>query len=114
MSLEKYLRSTANDDDFSSSAEISEIIRLAKLDLQQGILIAQLFYWCCQYCPKRKFLQKLIELGKKTETERFPLGSAFLVLLVTQTEKGLAKRVFKFKTQAGSNCLIGLFQMANS
>ena len=112
MSTEEYLTSSANIDEFSSSSEIAEIIRLAKLDLQEGIMISQLVFWCCQYYPRKKSLQKLIELGMKTEAESIYRNSPFVLITLTESEKSVVKSVFDFQTPIGFNCLIILFQMA--
>ena len=94
--MKKYLRLSVNFEKFSSSAEIPEIVRLARLDLQKRIRIADLVLWCCRYYPRKKALRKLIELGKDTETE-----------------ENVAKSVFEFQDNEGFNCLITLFHVAN-
>ena len=90
-----YLRYSADFEEFSSSAKIEVMLELAKLDLQKGTTIAELVFACCQLFPKKEALQKLIELGKQSETGR-----------------EVAKSVLEFQDHTGSSCLTITFDMA--
>ena len=95
MSTFEYLESSANFAEFSSSVEIPELERVTKLDLANGITIAELVFWCCFFFPKKEALRKLIGLGKQIQTEDIVI-----------------KRIFEFQHQNGFSCLMCLFQMA--
>ena len=91
-----YLYKSANYKEFSSSAKIEVMLELAKLDLQKGTTIPELIFACCQFFPRQEALEKLIELGKQSETD-----------------KEVAKSVLEFQHQTGHSCLIVTFNMAN-
>ena len=95
-SLRKYLKQSANYKEFSSSAEISKVLELAELDLKKGTSIGKLVYRCCRRFPKKEALEKLIEVAKRTESERNVVDS-----------------VFDYEDQNGYSCMITLFEMAN-
>ena len=90
-----YLSWSANFEKFSTSAETSKLLKLAKLDLQKGSTIPQLVFSCCQFFAEKVAVESLIDLGKETETEEKVIES-----------------VFQFQDHEGTNCLIGLFKMA--
>ena len=89
-----YLVSSANFKEFSSSAEIPIMIKLAKLDLYKGTTIPELIFTCCRFFPTKNALQQLIQLG------------------MNQSEEKMVKSVFDFKDYQDSNCLTGLFCLA--
>ena len=93
MSTLNYLQSLVYFADLSSSDEIQEIIRLAKLDVQSGTKIAELVSLCCSFYPKQEALQKLVDFGQ-------------------ETEENVVEGIFEFQDENGVNCLINLFQMA--
>ena len=76
----KYLYLSADYKEFSSSAEISTLVKLAKLDLQKGTTIAELIFSCCQWFPKKKSIQSLIELGKQNETQEKVVKASYTML----------------------------------
>ena len=90
-----YLFESANVEELSSSAKIEVMLKLAVLDLRKGTELAEMFFRCCWFFPKKEALQKLIELAKQSETEK------------------VVKSVLEFQNRQGSTCLIQLFQMAN-
>ena len=90
-----YFYESANFTKFSSSADISTMLKLAKLDLMKGTQIAELVFSCCKWFPKKKAIQSLIELG----------GQRY-----NGSEDKVVKSVMKFQSHEGINCLIGLFQ----
>ena len=92
--LWKYLEESANKKQFSSSAEISKVLEFAKNDLKKETLIGELVYHCCRRFPKKRALEKLMELAKRTESER-----------------KVVKSVFDYEDQDGQSCLISLFEM---
>ena len=94
--MSSYLFLSVSLKQFSSSAKISILLELAKLDLQKGSSIAELVYSCCKFFPKKEAIESLIELGKQSESE----------------EK-VVESVFNFENHLGFNVLIGLFAMAN-
>ena len=89
-----YLQLSANHAEFSTSAKISTMLDLAKLDLQKETTISELVSACCCYFPVKEALQKLVELGKQNEGE----GK-------------VVKRIFEFQSQLDSNCLMNIFYM---
>ena len=91
----KYLFLSANKEEFSSSAKISTLLNLAKLDLQKKTTIGELIFTCCQWFPKKSALESLIELGKENESE----------------EK-VARSIFEFQDHEGFTCLTVIFNMA--
>ena len=64
-----YLWKTANLLEFSCSAEIPTMLKLAEFDLQKGTTITELVYSCCQRFPKKEAIESLIRLGKQKESE---------------------------------------------
>ena len=92
---DKYLTESANYRDFSSSAEISTLLKLAELDLSKGATIGELIFSCCQCFPNQEAIKSLIELGKQS-----------------QSEEQVIKQVFEFRSQNGANCLSFIFHMA--
>ena len=91
----EYLWATANFEEFSSSAKISALLKLAKLDLKRKTTIGELIFACCKWFPVKAAIKSLIELVKENESE----------------EK-VARSVFEFKNQNGANCLTVIFDMA--
>ena len=91
-----YLGESANFEEFSSSAKIEVMLELARLDLRKGTTIPELIFRCCQVFPKKDALEKLLELGKQT-----------------QTEKEVAKSVLEFQNDEGYSCLQTTFEMGN-
>ena len=65
----QYLEESVNLKEFSSSADITTMLKLAELDLENGISIGDLFECCCECFPKKEALEKLIELAKRSESE---------------------------------------------
>ena len=65
------------DHDFSSSAETSTLVELAKIDLKKGTTIPELVFTCCQYFPKKEAIESLIELEKQNENEKKAVESVF-------------------------------------
>ena len=94
MSTLRYLKSSVNFAECSSSAEVPEIIRLAKLDIEEGATVAELVFWCCYYYPRKEAIEKLIELE-------------------TDSEERLVKNIFEFRGYQDINCLMSLFQLPN-
>ena len=90
-----YLFKSANFEEFSSSAKMEVILELVKLDRRKGTTIPELIFKCCWYFPKKEALEKLLEVGKQT-----------------QTEKEVVKSVLEFTNNEGASCLISTFQMA--
>ena len=72
------------------------MLELAKLDLQKGTKIPELIFNCCQSFPKKEAIEKLIELGKQTETD-----------------EEVAKSVLEFLNHEGFSCLTITFNTAN-
>ena len=93
----KYLSKSANSKEFVSSANISTLLKLAKLDLQKETTIGELVFSCCSRFPKKRAIQKLIDLAKQEESE----------------EK-VAERIFEFQTHNGFSCLTVIFNMASA
>ena len=73
----EYLFKSANYKEFSSSADISTLVKLAKLDLKKGTTIPELVFSCCQWFPKKQAIESLIELGKQNENEKKAVESVF-------------------------------------
>ena len=94
--LAVYFYLSINQRNFTSSARIPIIVELAKHDLQKGSTIPEIVFSCCRYCPKKDALQKLIELGKESET-------------ANET----AKSVLEFENHQGFTCMQSLFHLAN-
>ena len=92
-----YLLKSANFEEFSSSAKVPILLKLAKLDLQKETTIAELVYSCCFRFPKKEAIESLMDLAKQEEDE----------------EK-VIERVFEFQNQNGFSCLIALFDMATA
>ena len=90
-----YLYFSANHEQFSSSAKTEVMLELAKLDLQKGTTIPELMLKCCQFFPKKEALEKLVELGKQTQSDR-----------------EVAKSVLKFQNRNGNSCLTVCFDIA--
>ena len=95
--LRKYLEESANKRKFTSSAQISFVVKFAKLDLDKGASIGQLVHDCCSYFPKKEALEKLIEVANTTESE-----------------KNVVESIFDYEDQEGYTCMISLFDMATS
>ena len=93
--LWKYLHESANLKEFSSSADISKVLELAELDLKKGILIGELVFDCCQSFPKKEALEKLMEVAKRTQSERTVVES-----------------IFDYEDEQGYSSIIILFDMA--
>ena len=93
--LWKYLEESVNYKEFSSSADISKMLELAELDLKRGTSIGELVYHCCRCFPIKEALEKLMEVAKRTESER-----------------NVVESVFDYEDQEGYNCIIALFTMA--
>ena len=91
----KYLFLSADYEQFSSSAKTSTMIKLAKLDLQQGTTIPELVFSCCKWFPIKKAIKALIELGRQDKNE-----------------KEVIERVFEFQNYIGKNSLTTIFHMA--
>ena len=91
----EYLLKSANYKKFSSSADISTLVNLAKLDLKKGTTIPELVFSCCRWFPKKQAIVSLIDLGKQNENE-----------------KKLVESVFEYQRREGFNSLIIMFQMA--
>ena len=98
-----WLSSPTNYYKFSSSVDLSDVEKLARLDLKKGTTIPELVHTCCFRFPKRKAIEKMIEIGKD-----------ILVLsqLSRESEKELAENIFNFRNQNGFSCLITLFDCA--
>ena len=92
----KYLYLSANFKEFSSSAEVLTLVKLAKLDLKNGTTIPQLVFSCCWWFPKKEAIESLIEVGKHNEEK-----------------EEIIESVFDYQDQTGSNCLISIFDMAS-
>ena len=92
-----YLLNSANREELSSTAKTSTLVKLAKLDVEKGTTIPELVFSCCWWHPKKKSINKLIELGKQ---------------MSEQSEKEFIESVFKFRNQQGESCLTVLFEMA--
>ena len=91
-----YLCLSANYKEFSSSAEISTLIKLAKLDLEKGTTICELVFSCCKWIPKKAAIQSMIELGIQNENE-----------------KKVVESVLEFQDHHASSCLTIIFDMAS-
>ena len=87
---------SADFKEFSSSAEIATLRKLAKLDLKKGTTIAELVFKCCQWFPKKEAIESLVELGKLFENE-----------------KKVIESLFQFQNPTAINCLLIIFDMAN-
>ena len=92
-----YLYFSANYAQFSSSAKIPTLLKLAELDLQKRTTIGELIYACCKWFPKKTAVESLIELGKENESE----------------EK-MARSIFEFQNHEGISCLTVIFEMATA
>ena len=90
-----YLILSANFEEFTSSAKIPIMLKLAELDLLKGTTTEELVYSCCHFLPKKEALQKLIELGSRNESEH-----------------AVARSVLEFQRHQDYTCLIILFSMA--
>ena len=99
----RYVRLSANYNKFSSSAYLSVVEKLARLDLKKGTTIPELVFSCCKFFPKKTAIKKIIELRKKLLVSDEPSY---------ETEKQLAEKIFNFRNQNGFNCLIVLFNYA--
>ena len=93
--MSEYLWATANFKEFSSSAKISTMLKLAELDLQKGTLIGELVFSCCRRFPKKEPLESLIELGEHREGKEKAIES-----------------VFDFQDHEGFSCLTVIFDLA--
>ena len=91
----KYLSPSANPKELSSSANISTLLKLAKLDLQKRTTIAELVFSCCVWFPNKKAIESLIDLGKQSETEEKVIRS-----------------IFQFEDNDGNTCLTVIFNLA--
>ena len=89
----RYLYLSANYEEFSSSANTSTLLKLAKLDLEKGTSIPELVFSCCRLFPTKRSIQSLIELGE-------------------QSDEQVIHSVFNLQDHEGFNCLTVLFQMA--
>ena len=92
----KYLYLSADYKEFTTSVEISTLLKLAKLDLEKGTTIPELVFSCCKWFPKKEAIKRLIQLRKENETEQ-----------------EVVKSVLEFQNHQGYNCLIESFQMAS-
>ena len=79
----RYLFLSVNFKEFSSSAETSTLLKLAKLDVQKETTIAELVFSCCKWFPKKEAIKSLIELRKENEEK-------------------VVESVFKFQDHEGS------------
>ena len=79
----RYLFDSADHKNLSSSA---------KLDIQKGTTNPQLIFACCWHFPKKEALEKLVELGKRSETG-----------------ENVTKSLLEFQNNYGFTCLTILF-----
>ena len=93
----RYLDESAKLVEFSSSAKIGVMLKLAELDLKRGTTIPELVFKCCQFYPNIEALEKLIELGNQNETG-----------------ENVVKSVLEFQDHNGDSCLTYIFQMATA
>ena len=91
----EYLRCTIYPNEFSSTADIPTLLKLAKLDLQKTTTIPELVLTCCQFFPIKEALEKLVELGMQSET----------------AEK-VAQSILEFQNHEGLTCLTEIFNLA--
>ena len=98
-----YLWWSVNKEDYSSSANLTDMEKLARLDLKEGATIPELILTCCEIFPRKTAIEKIIEIGK----ELVVLNGE----LTNSTDEELAKETFNFRDQAGNNCLIALFSL---
>ena len=92
----EYLFKSANYKEFSSSADLSTLVNLAKMDLKKGTTIPELVFSCCQWFPNKQAIKSLIEVGKQYEDE-----------------KKVVESVFEYQHREGFNSMIIMFQMAS-
>ena len=85
---------SADFEKFSSSAELSIMLELAKLDLKKRTTTAEMVFACCRWFPKRQALEMLIDFGIKSDSE------------------DVTKAVFDYHDHEDYNCMISLFTMA--
>ena len=98
-----YLWWSVNKEDYSSSASLTDMEKLARLDLRKGATIPELVLDCCSSFPKKTAIKKIIEIGK----ELVVLNGE----LTNSTKEELAKETFNFRDQDGNNCLMALFSL---
>ena len=91
----KYIYQSANRKDFSSSAKISTLLKLVKLDLQKKTSISEMVFSCCMWFPNKKAIKSLIEFGKYSEID-----------------DTIVKSIFEFEDYEGDTCLTAIFTMA--
>ena len=89
-----YLVACANFEEFSSSAKLSVVLKLAKLDLQKGSTIPELVLFCCFRFPFKEALESLIGFGRD------------------QSQEFLVRSIFEFRNFEGFNCLMSIFKLA--
>ena len=131
-----YCRNLDYYGEFSSSADVKTLLKLAKLDIEKGATIPELVFTCCWYFPKKEAIESVLQLRKENETEKkafksvysswwsswwswwFPkreaIESVIQVHKEMETEEELIKSVLQFKgfrDDLGANCLTILFQM---
>ena len=99
--LDKSLISTK--EQFSSSVDLSDVEKLIRLDFEKGKSLLEMVFTCCQACPKKAVIEKVMEIGKEL------LG---LDESNHEAEKQLAKIIFYSRTQSGFNCLMVMFGIA--
>ena len=89
----EYLYLSASAEHFSSSAKVSTLVELAKLDLQRKTVIAQLVFSCCKMFPKKQAIKSLIQLGR-------------------ESDENVIERIFDFQNHQGQSCLTVIFDIA--
>ena len=92
-----YLSLSANFRKCTSSAVLSEIETLVRIDLKEGKSIPQLVFDCCKFFPVKSAIEKIIEIGLESSG---------------QEKSQLALEVIEFQDKHGIICLTALFQSA--
>ena len=94
-----YLDYAFNEELGVTSAGLSEIDKLVKLDLKTGVPVAEILYNCCLNFPRRDALEIIVANGTAG--------------LSNQEIKTLAAEIFACGSADGLNCLNVIFQLVN-
>ena len=95
----EYLNRSVDKRMLTSSADLSDVEELARIDLDKGTTITNLIFICCSLCPKTDVIKKMIEIGKERVAQN---QSRY------KTVQEMAAHVFYSRTECGFNCLLSL------
>ena len=92
-----YLEKSVNFEQFTSSATVSVLLQLARIDLEFGTTVSEIVFNCCLYYPTTESIMKLITLCQmRTDID----------------DKTIIEQVLNFEDEQEYTCLMAIFQMA--